>query len=136
MTYKFDPNKAVGERIVEVLVGGQPLVLDKKYTLVTNDFMASGGDGYTMFANKPFIAEGALLSDVLIEYFKEYKEVEPKVEGRIVVYEPEPEKYVVVPGDVLWKIAEKFNTTWEVLAEYNKLKNPHLIFPGQVILIP
>ncbi|NLW41478.1 MAG: LysM peptidoglycan-binding domain-containing protein [Tissierellia bacterium] len=138
MTYKFDPNKAVGERIVEVLVGGQPLVLDKKYTLVTNDFMASGGDGYTMFANKPFIAEGALLSDVLIEYFKEYKEVEPKVEGRIVVYEPapEPQKYVVVPGDVLWKIARKFNTTWEVLAEFNKLKNPHLIFPGQVILIP
>ena len=138
MTYKFDPSKAVGERIVEVLVRGQPLVLDKKYTLVTNDFMASGGDGYTMFANKPFIAEGALLSDVLIEYFKEYKEVEPKVEGRIVVYEPapEPQKYVVVPGDVLWKIARKFNTTWEVLAEYNKLKNPHLIFPGQVILIP
>lgn len=138
MTYKFDPSKAVGERIVEVLVRGQPLVLDKKYTLVTNDFMASGGDGYTMFANKPFIAEGALLSDVLIEYFKEYKEVEPKVEGRIVVYEPapEPQKYVVVPGDVLWKIARKFNTTWEVLAEFNKLKNPHLIFPGQVILIP
>jgi len=136
MTYKFDPSRPEGERIVEILVGGEPLVLDKKYTLVTNDFMAEGGDGYTMFENKPFLAEGGLLSDVLIEHFEEVKEVEPKVEGRIVVYEPEPEKYVVVPGDVLWKIAEKFNTTWEVLAEYNKLKNPHLIFPGQVILIP
>ena len=61
------------------------------------------------------------------------------VEGRIVglpLEEVEPEKYVVVSGDVLWKIARKFNTTWEVLAEYNELKNPHLIFPGQVILIP
>ncbi len=136
MSYKFDPNKPVGERIVEVLVGGEALVLDKKYTLVTNDFMASGGDGYTMFANKPFVAEGGLLSDVLIEHFKEVKEVEPKLEGRVVVEEAVEEKYVVVPGDVLWKIAEKFNTTWEKLAEYNKLKNPHLIFPGQVILIP
>jgi len=157
MTYKFDPNKPVGERIVEVLVNGEPLVMDKKYTLVTNDFVADGGDGYTMF-KKPFIGEGGLLSDVLVEYLKEVKEVEPKVEGRIVALplaeetkpaeEPakevqtpaqpvkEPQKYIVKPGDVLWKIARKFNTTWEVLAEYNKLKNPHLIFPGQVILIP
>jgi len=44
--------------------------------------------------------------------------------------------YVVKPGDVLWKIAERFGTTWQKLAEYNKLKNPHLIFPGQIILIP
>ncbi len=133
--------------------------------------MASGGDGYTMFNGKPFIAEGGLLSDILIEYFKEVGEVEPKVEGRVVVVEspkieikpvpqpeikpqpkpeikPQPEvkpgaaitieaqKYVVKSGDVLWKIAKQFNTTWENLAEYNKLKNPHLIFPNQVILIP
>ncbi len=47
-----------------------------------------------------------------------------------------PQKYVVKAGDVLWKIAKQFNTTWEKLAEYNNLKNPHLIFPNQVILIP
>ncbi len=41
--------------------------------------------------------------------------------------------YTVKPGDVLWKIAEKYNTTWQELAESNNLKNPHLIFPGQVI---
>lgn len=48
----------------------------------------------------------------------------------------EVKEYSVVSGDVLWRIAEKFNMTWEKLAEYNKLKNPHLIFPGQKILIP
>lgn len=43
--------------------------------------------------------------------------------------------YIVVPGDVLWKIAEKYNTTWEALAKYNNLANPNLIFPDQVIKI-
>lgn len=49
---------------------------------------------------------------------------------------PKVIEYVVKPGDVLWKIAKKFNTTWEELAKYNNLKNPHLIFPNQIILIP
>lgn len=44
--------------------------------------------------------------------------------------------YIVVSGDVLWKIAEKYNTTWETLAKYNNLANPHLIFPDQVIKVP
>ncbi len=146
MTFKFDPNKAKGEKVLEVLVGGQPLDVNAKYNLVTNDFMASGGDDYTMFSGKDFIAEGGLLSDVLIEYFKEVGQVEAEVEGRItnlpyVAPEPEPEpsveqKYTVVAGDVLWRIAQKFGTTWEKLAEYNKLKNPNLIMPGQVILVP
>lgn len=179
MTFKFDQSKPVGSRTSDININGKPVELDKKYKLVTNDFMASGGDGYTMFTGKPFIAEGGLLSDVLIEYFKEVGEVEPKMEGRVTVVEaakteekpvekpatvpavpvpaPTPQqpevkpiiapqqgsdivlevqKYVVKPGDVLWKIAKKFNTTWEKLAEYNKLKNPHLIFPNQVILVP
>lgn len=44
--------------------------------------------------------------------------------------------YTVVSGDALWKIAVKYNTTWEALAKYNNLSNPHLIFPGQIIKIP
>jgi urocanate reductase len=41
--------------------------------------------------------------------------------------------YIVKPGDVLWKIAESNSTTWQKLAEANKLKNPHQIYPGQVL---
>ena len=58
---------------------------------------------------------------------------EPKPELKPV---PQPNKYVVKPGDVLWKIAKKFNTTWQELAKFNKLKNPNLIYPNQVIYIP
>ena len=139
MTYKIDPSKEVGNRVVEILVNGEEIDLEKTYALATNDFMASGGDGYEMFIGAPVLMEHGLLYETVVDYIKELGEVAYEVEGRIVEFVPEevePQKYVVVPGDVLWKIARKFNTTWEVLAEYNKLKNPHLIFPGQVILIP
>lgn len=44
--------------------------------------------------------------------------------------------YTVVTGDVLWKIAQKFNTTWQELQKLNKLTNPNLILPGQVLVVP
>lgn len=44
--------------------------------------------------------------------------------------------YTVEPGDSLWKIALKYNTTWQALAKYNNLVNPNLILPGQIIKIP
>ncbi len=157
MTYKFDPEKPVGSRIHSVMIKGQALDMSKTYKLVTNDFMADGGDGYTMFKGKTFVAEGGLLSDVLIEYFEKMKEVNPALEGRIVaekaavvvVPEPKPEpvptpepkpepvvkKHIVVRGDTLYRIGLKNGTTWQKLAEYNNLKNPSLIFPGQQILL-
>ena len=44
--------------------------------------------------------------------------------------------HVVQDGDVLWRIARDHGVTWEALAEYNALTNPHMIFPGQVLRIP
>lgn len=44
--------------------------------------------------------------------------------------------YVVKSGDTLASIAEKYNTTYYVLAKYNNLSNPNLIYPGQKIKIP
>lgn len=41
--------------------------------------------------------------------------------------------YTVKAGDVLWKIAKSNKTTWQQLAELNKLKNPNMIHPGQVL---
>lgn len=46
------------------------------------------------------------------------------------------EVYIVKPGDVLSRIALQYGMDWRDLAAYNKLKNPHLIFIGQKILIP
>ena len=44
--------------------------------------------------------------------------------------------YVVKAGDTLSGIATRYGTTWKVLAEYNSIKNPNLIYVGDVIKIP
>ncbi|QQY79959.1 5'-nucleotidase [Keratinibaculum paraultunense] len=150
MTFKIDPSKEAGNRIVDLKIKGKPVDLNKTYTVATNDFMAIGGDGYTMLAEGELVGEFEGLDEALIKYIEKIGEVDYEVEGRITILQtpveepdkevvvpaPKEKEYTVKPGDVLWKIAEKFGTTWQKLAEYNKLKNPHLIFPGQKILIP
>ena len=47
--------------------------------------------------------------------------------------------YTVVSGDTLWAIAKKYysdGSKFPKIAEANKLKNPNLIYPGQVLKIP
>lgn len=44
--------------------------------------------------------------------------------------------YTVQPGDNLFRIGLKFNLSVSVLAAYNGLINPNLIFVGQVLRIP
>lgn len=44
--------------------------------------------------------------------------------------------YTVVAGDTLSKIAAKYGTTYQRLAEYNGISNPNLIVVGQKIKIP
>lgn len=43
--------------------------------------------------------------------------------------------YVVKKGDTLSKIARKYNTTYQKLAEDNNIKNVNLIYPNQKIMI-
>lgn len=44
--------------------------------------------------------------------------------------------YQVDRGDTLRSIAERFGTTWQVLAYVNNITNPNVIQAGQVITIP
>ena len=60
-----------GKRIIRALLNGQPIDKSKTYRVATNDFMAAGGDGYTMFGR--VLSEGDLLSDVVIAYLSEQK---------------------------------------------------------------
>jgi 2',3'-cyclic-nucleotide 2'-phosphodiesterase/3'-nucleotidase len=44
--------------------------------------------------------------------------------------------YTVRSGDLLWKIADTYNMTWEDLAETNGLSNPNMLYPGQQLMVP
>ena len=47
-----------------------------------------------------------------------------------------PDQYTVVKGDTLSAIGKRFGVKWRDIAELNDIKNPDLIFPGQVFKIP
>ncbi len=66
----------------------------------------------------------------------------PVVPARADVLELQPDhpdRYVVVPGDTLWDIATRFLKSpwhWPKIWKINEqIANPHLIYPGDVILL-
>ena len=43
--------------------------------------------------------------------------------------------YTVKRGDNLWNISRRYNTTVQLIVQMNNIKNPNLIYPGQVFKI-
>ena len=83
-------------RVKNVMVGGQPLELDKTYTLASHNYMLLGhGDGYTMFDGCEVLGEDMMVDNqVLITYItttlggvvgEQY--ANPYGDGRIVAVE-------------------------------------------------
>ena len=149
MTFKFDPNKPAGSRLLEVKVNGMMIDSAKMYTFATNDFIAAGGDGYKMLGDDAITGEYPGLDEVVISYIAANGTEAAKVDNRVVALPvvaapvevtPAPEMksvvYVVKANDVLWKIAKSYSITWKEIADYNKLTDPNLIMPGQEIMIP
>ena len=83
-------------RVTEVMVGNEPLVLNKTYTLASHNYMIkNGGDGYTIFMDDKMIKDSVVIDNgALINYITEnlngvigdeYKN--PKGNGRIIIKE-------------------------------------------------
>ncbi|WP_434684562.1 bifunctional metallophosphatase/5'-nucleotidase [Pseudanabaena minima] len=80
----------VGKRVTKVEVkdvSGNFQLLNPKaiYKVATNNFLASGGDGYRVFAEgKNLLETGYLLSDAIAEYITANSPLQVKTENRIV----------------------------------------------------
>jgi 5'-nucleotidase len=87
MTMTLDA-KAAGDKVREVRVGGQPLDLNKTYTVAVTDYQLAGGDGYGMFKDgKVLISQeaGELIVTALEKYVASKGEIAPALEGRITI---------------------------------------------------
>lgn len=86
--YGFDPDAKGGtdldgnaaveawetRRLCDVSVKGAPLAPERRYKVVTTDFLYGGGDHLALaLQGRPLLAEGALLRDALIRYVEGQK---------------------------------------------------------------
>ena len=152
-------------RVSDIMVGGQPLDVNKTYTLASHNYMLKdAGDGYTMFGTKNVkVLQDEVMIDnqVLINYIveklggvvgAEYAAPQGRITIKTApVVEPQPEPkpeptpaptgdtYTVVAGDCLWNIAYKLygtGTLYTKLAEANKIADPYIIYIGQILTVP
>lgn len=88
ITFEIDVKQAKGNRIKNLTIAGAPVNLSKEYTVATNDFIAAGGDDFSMFANGPLVGDYGALDEVLIDYIKKTSPIKNGKENRIVTYLP------------------------------------------------
>jgi 2',3'-cyclic-nucleotide 2'-phosphodiesterase (5'-nucleotidase family) len=88
MRFEADLSKPAGRRVLSVRVGDAPLDETKTYTLATNDFLARGSDGYTIFRSARRLlpdGDGPLMANEILAYLKKIGTVKTGAEGRIVL---------------------------------------------------
>ena len=82
----YDPALPKGQRIVLLTAGGQPVTADAHYRLATSNYLAGGGDGYTVLKDLPVLrpAEGSPLeTEVLLQAMERAGSIAPRTDGRL-----------------------------------------------------
>jgi 2',3'-cyclic-nucleotide 2'-phosphodiesterase/3'-nucleotidase len=83
--WKCDMSKAIGSRVTNITFeNGKQFSLDGVYKIATNDFLASGGDGFAQFKNGANITNTfVLVRDAIINGIKQMT-----AQGKTIDYEP------------------------------------------------
>lgn len=132
----YNSGAEAGNRITSmVLEDGTPIEVDNYYTVVTNDFMFTGGDKYDFKNSKDGLDTFIPIRDAMMEAVEKAGVISPKKQNWLSE-EKVDKLYEVEVGDSLWKIAQKFGTTMEKIIACNELADPRLIRPGQELIIP
>lgn len=80
--------KAVGDKVMQqealVTINGKPLDTNRTYTVATSDYLSQGNDGMLPLKNYLQIwKSNEKIRDLYIEYIKQVKTVQAKVDGRM-----------------------------------------------------
>ena len=81
----YDDSRAAGDRIVSMVKNdGTPIDLNQTYSITVNNYMADGGDGYTVLAGIDNRTIDVVDLDAFVNYIKAKGEVNPQIEGRVM----------------------------------------------------
>jgi 5'-nucleotidase len=67
-TYTFDTTQPAGSRVSNIQLGGAPLGMATEYRVTANNFVATGGDGFTVFKEATNVTNGVIDLDALVAY--------------------------------------------------------------------
>lgn len=84
--YSFDARRPAGARLVEITAAGQPLDDGRVYTLATNTYLLSGGDGYAMLKGLKYLItpEEADVAAAVVMNHLGGGDIAAETDGRIV----------------------------------------------------
>jgi len=84
LTYTWDNNLPIGNRIVEVRKNGVPIGLTTVYSVAVNSFIAAGGDNFTILTQGTNLVGGLVDLDALIAHIETLPQpFMATIEGRI-----------------------------------------------------
>ena len=84
LTYTWDAERPAGQRIVAVKKDGFPLQTDAKYTVTVNEYLAGGGDNFTVLTQAANPVVGPFVAEALIQYVRTRPQpINADIEGRI-----------------------------------------------------
>src|SRR5699024_10801757 len=99
--YIYDPEANPGERITAMCLAGEPVVADESYTVVANNFIATGGDGFSTFTEGVDSGTtGQIDLESTVNYIEEHSPITPDFTQRAVgvTWLSDPDA-VYAPGD-------------------------------------
>jgi 5'-nucleotidase len=70
LTYTWDARRPQNHRVVEVRRDGVPLDKTATYTVTVNNFLAQGGDKFTIFSQGAHLTPGPKDLDALVTYLQ------------------------------------------------------------------
>jgi len=84
MSFAVDITAPAGDRVRNVMVGGEALDMKRLYALVSNNYLRNGGDGYKMFRDAQDAYDfGPDVADVTAEYLASQGPYSAYTDGRI-----------------------------------------------------
>ncbi|MBA2665356.1 MAG: bifunctional metallophosphatase/5'-nucleotidase [Bradymonadaceae bacterium] len=86
-TYNWNPDKEAGERVdpKSIKLAGKVLDPAKDYRVTVNNFLANGGDAFTVLTEGTNLLGGPLDLDVLVTYFQKNSPVKAPAEARVKI---------------------------------------------------
>lgn len=85
ISFEVNLDNANGSRVENIIVDGEPIDLEKTYSLAANNYMASGGDGFTMLKTAEVTGSYGTMDDAVASLIETSAENYKETAARITV---------------------------------------------------